>query len=263
MRILVCLLTLTFLFSCSSPGPGHQVWVDDGLVNDLDGYWLYLPENYHHSDKEWPVLVYLVGGDMAAGPNPRTAKNEGPIRYANNSSNETLKQYVLDSFIIIQPHMTTGPREQREWGQHADAIIHIIDQVLEQYNGNKNRISITGVSKGGHGCWQVAKKHPDRFHKIIPISGRINCNEDCDVLLYKPIWIIHNDGDQQVESEYSKSVVKWFQQRQRPFLTVDNMSLSSDELSAQRIFSLLQKKGHDAWGGAYSSPVLYEWILMD
>mgnify|MGYP001369476090 CR=1 FL=1 len=262
MKTPIAIIVLILLGGCSSPGPGEQVWVDDGLANELDGYWLYLPRTYQ-DDKEWPVLVYLVGGDMAAGPNPRTAKDEGPIRYALSSSDEQLKHYVLDSFIIIHPHMTTGPREQRQWGQHADAIIHIMDQVAEKYHGNKSKVTITGASKGGHGSWDVAKKHPSRFNKIIPISGRINCNEDCKALLNKPIWIIHNDGDQQVESVYSKSAVQWFEDQSVLFNSVNNMNLPSSELTNQQLFTLFPKDGHDAWGEAYSSPQLYQWILRD
>ncbi|WP_421875930.1 alpha/beta hydrolase-fold protein [Marinoscillum sp.] len=260
MRILVFTLLSLLLWSCSSPGPGRQVWVDDGLVNELDGYWLYLPESFSKEER-WPVLVYLVGGDMASGPNPRSAKNEGPIRYAVGSKDEQLSNLVLDNFIIINPHMTTGPRSERQWGQHADAIVHLVDQVISQYNGDSQKVTITGPSKGGRGCWSVIKKHPDRFNKVIAISGQVYCESGCEQLIDKPIWIIHNDEDDLVSSQYSKDVVSWFQNHQIDFLKVDNMSLSTDELSNQKLFTLCSKKGHDAWSAAYSSPEFYEWIL--
>jgi predicted peptidase len=39
-----------------------------------------------------------------------------------------------------------------------------IDQIIKKYpNIDKNRIYITGLSSGGHGCWEAISKNPWLF----------------------------------------------------------------------------------------------------
>lgn len=83
------------------PSAGKQVLVTEGLsAKVVDGYWLYLSKA-HNAKKEWPVILFLQGSD-GISPNPRTAKNAGPVQYAlGNPKDIKQKLSIADSFIII------------------------------------------------------------------------------------------------------------------------------------------------------------------
>ncbi|MEN2280903.1 alpha/beta hydrolase-fold protein [Algoriphagus sp. SE2] len=261
-RFLALALIISFVGCDSAPTAGKQIYVSEGYSNKVvDGYWLYLPRNFD-SNKKWPVILFLQGG-AGVSPYPRTSKEDGPAKFAlNNLSKEGKYQLVSDTFLIINPHMKVGPREKRQWYQYPNTLKSIIDEVVYKYAGDSSRIYLTGLSRGGHGSWGLAKKYPQTFAAIVPIAGQINCRSDCEKLSEIPIWIIHNSGDPTVDFEYSLNTVDYFEKSMnRIFLKINDMKLAPTQMDSSLIFSELDKDEHDAWNLAYSSNSLYEWLL--
>lgn len=259
LKPLGLLVLLGLLIGCSEkPIPGKQVLITEGFPNKvLDAYWLYLPKSYTEK-RMWPLILYLQGGDAAAGPYPKTVKDGGPVNYILRQRNEVLP----DSFVIINPHMRPGTREQRQWYNNADGLIHIINQAIEQNNVDPNRIYLTGLSRGGHGTWGVAKRHPDKLAAIAPIAGAITCKTNCEKLEDLPIWIIHNDGDPVVDYEYPVKTVNYLEtELGRSFLKTTSLNVGNISQS-NSIFTTFDSNDH---GGAdvkvYTSPIFYRWLL--
>jgi len=262
-NILLLIEMFTFC-ACSfhNPKPGKQVWMDDGYTNKVvDGYWLYLPRTYV-SEKDWPIILFLQGG-YGSSPNPRTSKEDGPAKYAIDKPGDVeLAHYVKDSFIIINPHMKVGPSAERQWYQHAEQLIQILDEVTQQYSGDRQRLYLTGLSRGGHGSWELVKKFPDKFAAMIQISGRITCRSGCDKIASIPMWIVHNTGDEVVEYEYAENAVIFFKSDLGiSFARIGNTSLTNVQLNSSHIFTSFDNNGHDAWNRAYTSVDLYRWLL--
>ena len=255
-------LLVSILIGCESPGPGKQVFISEGhSQNVVNGYWLYLPRNYDES-KEWPVILFLQGG-YGVGPDIRTSKNDGPAKFAMiNSERNGEHLFVSDTFIIINPHMRTGPKEDRQWFQFSKQIDRVIEEVLTNYSTDRNRVYLTGLSRGGHGSWGISKRIPNKFAALAPVAGRISCKKNCDKISQLPMWIIHNTGDQIVEYENSASTVDDLEENfNLEFTKTSSMKLEEGQLSSSHIFTSFEKDGHDAWNEAYRSNELYEWML--
>ena len=261
--LLFCVIGILILSGCSNgPSPGKQVFITEGVSSSMvEGFWLYLPKTYDEN-KKWPVILFLQGSD-GASPNPRTSKDAGPVKYAlRNSKQLSQTPFLADSFIIINPHMNTGPIEKRQWYQYSKTLVQIVDDVTKKYAGDQRRIYITGLSRGGHGSWGVVKNYPNKFAAVVPIAGEISCMNDCEKISDVPMWIIHNHKDRNVDYDYSLGVVEFMENKlDKPFQRISTTSLNQNQLKSKFIFSSLEQEGHDAWSAAYSSPSLYLWLL--
>ncbi|MFY0687003.1 MAG: hypothetical protein JXQ90_07560 [Cyclobacteriaceae bacterium] len=255
-RILLCVSAFLWLMTAcqQSPQPGNQVLMERKAYFVIDSYWIYLPDQFD-PEKSYPLIVYLQGGDMAAGPNPRTVKNDGPAKIALLPNPH---HFAKDSFIIINPHMNTGPRHKRQWGQHADELNLILDEISANHNIDDKRIYLTGPSKGGRGTFNILKKIPDRIAASVPIAGRIDCQSGCDAILTEPIWIIHNQGDPLVEVDFAYNVERFFLSQNHTLKKSSNSSLDS----AHQRLSILTGETHDAWTHIYQSKAFYQWLLL-
>ncbi len=262
-RILPFLLIINLLVGCSEkPSAGKQVMITKGLSNKVvDAYWLYLPRN-HNSVGKWPVILFLQGG-YGVSPNPNTSKNDGPAKFALLYGEKLDEKTPLaDTFIIINPHMKVGPTEKRQWYQYPETLAEIVDSVVKNYSGDPDRIYVTGLSRGGIGTWNLAKKLPNKFAAIVPISGRLSCQNDCNEIANIPMWVVHNTGDPTVEYEYSSKSVSHIEEiLHRQFLHIQTVYLKSEDVLQSYIFSSLPHDDHDAWNEAYNSTSMYEWML--
>lgn len=258
-QLLCSLSVICLLNSCvEEPLPGKQVLITKGISSKvLDAYWLYLPKSYTE-DKKWPMIMYLQGGDAAASSYPGTVKDGGPVYYMLRQQSETLP----DSFVIVNPHMKPGPREDRQWYNNADGLIEIIDKAINENNVDPDRVYLTGLSRGGHGTWGVAKRYPEKFAAIVPIAGAITCQSNCQKIKDLPMWIVHNDGDPAVDYEYPMKAVSYFENElDQPFLKTTHLKDVNIE-EAKSIFTTFDSDSH---GGAdkklYTSPGFYRWLL--
>ena len=257
---LLLIVIAVYLFSCG-PSPGNQILINEGLPgNVIDAYWLYLPRG-HQNHQKWPVILFLQGG-AGTSPNPRSTKEDGPAKFALlNVNADGPKHVVSDTFIIINPHMTPGPRSSRQWDQHGEELLNIVNQVITKHSGDPNRIYLTGLSKGGHGSWELYKKNPDKFAALLTISGRVECRDNCEKLAEKPIWLVHNERDDQVEFGYTEKVVAYFtNQMDQPFTQIN--TINRNVITEKRIFTAFPADGHDAWNNTYNSTVVYDWMLL-
>lgn len=203
--------------------------------------------------------MFLQGGDAAASPNPNTVKNGGPIYYIARQ-----QKSLPDSFIIVNPHMRTGSMENRQWFNNADGLVQIINQTIQQYSADPDRIYLIGQSRGGHGTWGVAKRFPEKFAAIVPIAGAITCKSNCEKITDLPMWIIHNDGDPVVDYEYPQTTVNYFESELgRSFLKTADLANGNINKSKSILTTFDSDEHGGAGSKAYASPILYDWLLSN
>lgn len=260
-RIILVLISSLFFIGCGlkSAKPGKQVLITEGLSgNRVDGYWLYLPKNYDDT-KKYPVILFLTGG-LGVSSQKIDAKNDGPAKFAlQEFPGHELAALVQDSFIIINPHLDIGPPDTKGWHHHAETLFKIVEEVSSTYSGDQNRVILTGLSHGAGGSWEIAKTHSEKIAALIPIAGRIKCENDCENIGNTPFWIIHNKEDNMVSVRYAEdvyehlSVIKALNLQQ--IETIDSVPKS------EFVYSIINESGHDAWNPAYSNPNIYKWLL--
>ena len=71
------------------------------------------------------------------------------------------------------PCMFVFPQCPKEtfWAARVESILAFVDQLLERYDIDPDRIYLTGLSMGGYGTWYTAMAAPERFAAIAPVCG--------------------------------------------------------------------------------------------
>lgn len=262
-RVLTWIVLFSVLFgiSCNfnAAKPGKQVLITEGLSgNRVDGYWLYLPKNYDEA-KKYPVILFLTGG-LGVSSQKIDAKHDGPAKFAiQEFPDPDIAAMVQDSFIIINPHLDIGPPETKGWHHHAETLFNIVEEVSATYSGDMNRVILTGLSHGAGGSWEIAKTHSNKIAALIPIAGRIKCENDCDNIGVTPFWIIHNKDDERVSVRYAEEVFDHLTNNKT--LNLDQKETIDSVPKSEFVYSIINESGHDAWNPAYSNPNIYKWLL--
>src|SRR5206468_11878401 len=56
-------------------------------------------------------------------------------------------------------------------GLGGDDVMRVLADVRRAYDVDPERISLTGLSMGGGGTWQIGLRHPELFAAIAPVCG--------------------------------------------------------------------------------------------
>lgn len=117
-------------------------------------YYIYIPK-YATDVKKLPVHVYLHGGGGTGG-----------IKY---SLPKMINKGLDVNGIVISPLSTSG-----QWLNEdlEDAVVELTQQVVESYDADSNRISLSGHSNGANGGYRILSRYPDYFSAFVPISGQ-------------------------------------------------------------------------------------------
>ena len=115
--------------------------------------------------------------------------------------------------------------------------------IIEQYNADKNRIYVGGLSMGGMGTFEIVKRNPELFAAAFPICGGGN-PKTAEKLSRVNWWIFHGDKDQVVPHELSVM-----------------MSKAIKEAKGTVKFTSYPDTGHDSWTAAFAEPNLLPWLF--
>lgn len=130
------------------------------IDNETYGYRVFVPKDLNLK-KKTPVIMYLHGNGANGTDNELQIEGfEGFIS----------KHPALSKYIIVFPQA----RPNMFWiGPQTKQAIKALDQTIEEFNGDKQRVYLTGHSMGGYGTWTTAVLYPNKFTALIPIAGGI------------------------------------------------------------------------------------------
>lgn len=190
-------------------------------------YLAYLPQGYEEGEK-FPLLLFLHGAGER-GDDIERVKIHGPMKF--------LAQHEQYPFILIAPQCPEG-----EWWS-LDMLKALVDEIVEKYKVDEDRVYLTGLSMGGYGTWMLACEEPERFAALIPICGGGN-----HLLAYRikqiPIWVFHGAQDTTVPLKASQDMV-------------DAITQAGGNVK----FTIYPEAGHDSWTETYNNPEIYDWLL--
>ena len=182
-------------------------------------YYLYVPE-VNGDVKNLPVHMYLHGsGEMGNG----ILKRGLPKQLVDG--------VIKPSGIVICPQ--TGREDLYRDKGYQQALIELTKTVVNDYNGDKNRVSLSGHSYGANACYRLVKKEPGYFSSMVPIScGDYISNKDTESFKDIKIWAFHGDKDTHPGlATYSKNYEKTIKPLQDGGVDVN--------------FTTLEGEGHD------------------
>ena len=192
-------------------------------------YLLYLPQQYEEqADKQWPLILFLHGAGER-GEDIEKVKVHGPPKLVEHGQHFP--------FIIVSPQCPHG-----EWWS-VDILNKLLDEVIDTYRVDIERIYLTGLSMGGFGTWNLAMARPDRFAAIAPICGGGNTRNVWSIR-YMPTWVFHGAKDPVVPLSMSEDMVNALRQYNK-----------------QVKLTVYPEAQHDSWTESYDNPELYSWFL--
>ncbi|MEA1997274.1 MAG: prolyl oligopeptidase family serine peptidase, partial [Gemmatimonadota bacterium] len=132
---------------------------------------LYLPESVDNSQAGWPLVLSLHGAWSNHANNMKRLLGIGnrpgePDELAFCSL-PTLPELPRVPGIIVCP---CGRGTMSYHGPGAADVLEVMDLVREKYPVDPGRITVTGLSMGGNGVWEMALHHyPDLFAAVVPV----------------------------------------------------------------------------------------------
>lgn len=154
-------------------------------------YALYIPDSYASGRSHPLVLVLHWGGPMY------------PFK-----GMATLEKVVLPAFreldaLMVAPDCTAG-----HWAnpQSEAAVLELLDHLLDHDRVDRDRILLTGISRGGIGTWFIAGRNQERFAGALPVAATPPA-EALEIKWNLPLFVIHSQQDERFPFAETEAVV--------------------------------------------------------
>jgi len=230
----------------------------------LQPYALYVPRDYKPGRPGgWPLVVALHGAFSDHRHNLRR------VFGLDNRPRETDAEASRNELPLPDvPALVVSPFGRGELmgydGLGGDDVMRVIADVRRAYDVDPNRMSLTGLSMGGDGTWQIGLRHPELFAALAPVCAVADYRrmvKPADVGLYDldaldrqsapalaanaahmQVFIFHGDKDPVVPVADSRKMVERFRQL--------------GMLGKNVRYTEYPGVAHDAWKPAYKDAAL-------
>jgi lysophospholipase L1-like esterase/predicted esterase len=241
--LLAPLRALTFclaLLGLTSSGFSQTVEYLPGQV-EIDGVsypYLLLPPAELVEGESYPLILFLHGAGER-GTDNAAQKRHFPERMAKAQA------ATGQACFVLAPQCPKGvwwtPRTRG--GQRGDvqpppvasmqAVMAALQEVVRSQPIDRERISLTGLSMGGFGTWDLAMRQPTWFSAVVPVCGGGDPRMVAR-LAGLPVQVWHGDADRSVPVAMSQQMVE---------------AMRALKLPVQ--YTELPGVGHDSWNQAY------------
>lgn len=215
-----------------APKSSRQVEQSTPISVALHGtarYLLYLPAGYFAKPGvRWPAIFFLHGSGER-GRDLSKVKIHGMPKL--------IEAGTAIPAIVVSPQC----EDDDTWDAH---LLHgLLMALRQQWRIDPARVTVTGLSMGGAGCWDWAMRWPDDLAGIAPVCGY---GRDLAVARMRkvPVKAYHGEADTVVPLAMEREVVDALR-----------------EAGGQVDLTVYPGVGHDAWNPAYADPALVAWLL--
>jgi len=127
----------------------------------------------------------------------------------------------------------------QSWGGwwNSDRVDAYLEYIIENYRVDQSRIYITGFSAGGAGAFKYAVEFPDKVTAIVPISGRGESLDVCN-MADVPVWAFHNADDTAFGAQFS-------------IIPINKLNNCDPSPVTKAKITIYPVSGHDAWTKTY------------
>lgn len=215
-------------------------------------YQVYVPRDWNKKQK-WPVILFLHGAGERG--------DDGFVQTEVGLGTAIRRHVERFPAVVVMPQC----RKEVWWQSEAMTAqaLAALEQSIKEFNGDRARLYLTGLSMGGYGTWAMAAKYPGKFAAYAPICGGVRVPErlraqvqlppemEKDPYAYvaqkvgqTPVWIFHGGADPVVPPDESRKM---------------NEALKAAGGNAK--YTEYEKVGHNSWDKAYAEPELMKWML--
>ena len=246
-------MIMTFLQA--GPAVAATGFLDRALT--LDGevhrYQVFVPLAFT-PERTWPVVLFLHGSGERGRDGLRQTQVGLPaaIRWERDRMQA----------IVVMPQLPPG----RTWTERmADLAMAALDSAVAEFQGDPQRLYLTGMSLGGYGTWHLAAEHPVVFAALAPVCGGIvppagratsvvqmpatvgaddPYAEAARRIGSTPTWIFHGADDPVVPAEESR-----------------RMHGALQAVGNDARYTEYPGVGHASWEQAYGEADFWTWLL--
>jgi predicted peptidase len=150
------------------------------IKNDLN-YLMYTPEGYASSEKAYPLVVWLHGGDQGGSDIEKVRSSGIP---------KLIEDGKTFPFLVFSPQ---NPSEELLYP--IEKVEAALDEVMSKYRVDRSRVYVMGFSRGGFGTWAMAEQFPEKFAAVVPIAGGGNRHYLSRTNEKAAFWVFHGTND--------------------------------------------------------------------
>lgn len=258
-------LVLAFLllaFGCSNHGNSTEDYLARNVTvnGKVFEYRVYLPPK-RDPGKKLPVMLYLHGSGSRGDDN--TSQIDG-FRWAIEPLKENFE--IIAVLPQCRPESFWAAADMTRYSMAA------LNAAVEEFNGDRQRIYVSGFSLGGYGALHIAAANPGKFAALIPVAGgvvgerpvearhRAVADPEVGRILDSPepyaelakavghvgVWAFHGSADKSVPVEFSRKTIEALKRG-------GNTNVRYTEYEGE---------GHMISGKAFSEPGLFEWLTQ-
>jgi predicted peptidase len=264
MRVLQLWLAFLVLLVFAATAMASDEGIESGFLNrsvSLDGaeyrYQVFVPREYaKQPSRQWPVILALHGSGERG--------NDGSSQMEVGLGPAIRRHEERFPAIVVFPQ---SPADDTPGWQSFGARLALaaLDSAMAEFNTDKSRVYLTGLSMGGNGSWYLAYHHPDRFAALVVVCGWVAGRSRIGATVYPPIapgpaadrfravaqrvrhlpiWIFHGEEDALVPVGESRG-----------------MAQALRRAGADVRYTEFRGVGHNAWDPAYDRADLFEWMF--
>jgi predicted peptidase len=216
-------------------------------------YVVYVPPDWS-AERKWPAVLFLHG----AGE-----RGDDGLVQSEVGLGGAIRRHV-DRFpaVVVMPQCRRGVW-WTEPAMMAQALA-ALEQTMKEFNGDTDRVYLTGLSMGGYGTWGLAARYPGKFAALAPVCGGIRLParvaaqsqpqpEDPAADPYEeaakkvgstPAWVFHGGADPTVPVTESRKMVE-----------------AIKAAGGNTRYTEYEGVGHNSWDKAYNEPEFPAWMF--
>lgn len=222
--------------------------------SDTLPYRLLLPSNYDAS-KKYPLVFFMHGAGERGNDNEKQLVHGAKLFLSDEVRSKypaiiVFPQCPANSFWSNLDFKTTqdGKRvfvfnDNKEPTIAMKLAQELLHQLINTYPVEKKQIYVAGLSMGGMGTFEIARRNPGLFAAAIPICGG-GATTTAQDLKTTHWWIFHGAKDEVVPLKYSEEMVK-----------------ALEEVKAPVKFTVYPEATHNSWDATFAEPQLLSWLF--
>src|SRR5664279_1427060 len=200
--------------------------------------------------RKYPLVIFLHGSGE------RGSDNDAQLKWG-------VENFATDQNMMLHPAIVIAPQcpDKMSWSNFSrtkissemrlipdpskpmQLVIELIHQLEKTMPVDTNRIYITGLSMGGFGTYDAIERYPGLFAAAVPVCGGGDITRASSIA-HIPIWIFTGAEDAAVNPLFSLDMVE-----------------ALTRAGAHPGFTQYPEVGHFSWLGAYSDPLMMEWLF--
>lgn len=237
--------------STEGPMPGSFVKREIDIAGNVHRYQVFVPPGRVQGE-EIPVILFLHGsGERGSDGDRQTRAGLGPYLRDNPAQVPAL---------VVFPQSPEG----KSWdGDTARMALAALEASVQEFGGDRQRIILTGMSRGGYGTYALAMLAPDKFAALVPVCGGITSPRREELLQVQqvamqpdpfeaaaqrlkhiPTWIFHGALDEVVPPQQSRK-----------------MFAALKAAGGEVRYTELADANHNSWDAAYRDAGMWAWLF--